>query len=194
MIRSLGKGSPVVVQMCHTLADGIAVNRPGDLNLSIIQKVVDDVVDVDEEAIAGAILNLLDKANIVAEGAGAIPLAALMENRVSTKAKRTILVISGGNLEITTMDRILHRGSVKMGRMLRIEVDLLDVPGSLWKLMGIIAREKANILHIFHDRLNLENPIQVSRVKLNLETRGHDHAKEVVAKLREAGYDIKQTL
>jgi threonine dehydratase len=170
------------------------VNRPGDLNFSLIQRLVDEVVDVDEEAIAGAILSLLDKASIVAEGAGAAPVAALTENRISTKAKRYILIISGGNLEITTMDRILHRGSVKMGRMLRIEVDLLDVPGSLWKLMGIIAQEKANILHIFHDRLSLENPIQVSRVKLNLETRGHDHAKEVVAKLREAGYDIKQTL
>ncbi len=153
---------------------------------------MDDVVDVVEEAIAGAILSLLDKASLVAEGSGATPLAALMENRIWARTKRTMLIISGGNLEITTMDRILHRGSVKMGRFLRIEVDLLDVPGSLWKLMGIIAQEKANILHIFHERLNLENPIQVSRVKLNLETRGHDHAKEVVNKLREAGYDIKQ--
>jgi threonine dehydratase len=193
-IRSLEQGKPSTVEVGHTLADGIAVNRPGDLNFSFIQRLVDEVVDVDEEAIAGAILSLLDKASIVAEGAGAAPVAALTENRISTKAKRYILIISGGNLEITTMDRILHRGSVKMGRMLRIEVDLLDVPGSLWKLMGIIAQEKANILHIFHDRLSLENPIQVSRVKLNLETRGHDHAKEVVAKLREAGYNIKQTL
>jgi threonine dehydratase len=191
-IRSLEHGEPVAVEVEHSIADGIAVNRPGDLNFSIIQKFVDEVVDVDEEAIAGAILTLLDKASIVAEGAGATPVAALTENRVSTKAKRYIFIISGGNLEINTMDRILHRGSVKMGRMLRIEVDLLDVPGSLWKLMGIIAQEKANILHIFHDRLNLENPLQVSRVKLNLETRGHDHAKEVVAKLREAGYDIRQ--
>ena len=193
-IRSLEQGKPLAVEVGHTLADGIAVNRLGDLNFSIIQKLVDEVVDVDEEAIAGAILSLLDKASIVAEGAGAVPVAALTENRVSTRAKRYILIISGGNLEINTMDRILHRGSVKMGRLLRIEVDLLDVPGSLWKLMGIIAQEKANILHIFHDRLNLENPIQVSRVKLNLETRGHDHANEVVAKLREAGYDIRPIL
>ena len=193
-IRSLEEGKPVAVEVGHTIADGIAVNRPGDLNFSLIRRLVDEVVDVDEEAIAGAILTLLDKSSIVAEGAGATPVAALMENRVSTKAKRYILIISGGNLEINTMDRILHRGSIKMGRLLRIEVDLLDVPGSLWKLMGIIAQEKANILHIFHDRLNLENPIQVSRVKLNLETRGHDHAKEVVNKLREAGYDVRQIL
>jgi threonine dehydratase len=193
-IRSLEQGRPAVVEVCHTLADGIAVNRPGDLNFSIIQKYVDEVVDVDEESIASAIFTLLDKANLVAEGSGAVPLAALMENRVATKAKRYLLIISGGNIELNTIDRILQRGSIRMGRLIRIQVDLLDVPGSLWKLMGIIAREKANILHIFHDRLNLQNPLQVSRVKLNLETRGHDHAKEVVSKLKEAGYDIKQTL
>jgi threonine dehydratase len=193
-IRSLEEGKPVSVEPGPTIADGIAVNRPGDLNFSIIQDLVDEVVDVDEEAIAGAILSLLDKASIVAEGAGAAPLAALMEGRISTKSRRYVLIVSGGNLEINTMDRILHRGSIKMGRLLRIEVDLLDVPGSLWKLMGIVAQEKANILHIFHDRLHLEKPIQVTRVKLNLETRGHDHARELLEKLREAGYDVKQTV
>jgi threonine dehydratase len=155
---------------------------------------VDDVVAVDEESIATAILNLLDRANIIAEGSGAVPLAALMEGRISSRAKRYVLIISGGNIEINTIDRILQRGSIRMGRLIRIEVDLLDVPGSLLRLMGIIAKEKANILHIFHDRLNLENPIQVSRVKLNLETRGHDHAKEILDKLKKAGYDVKQTL
>jgi threonine dehydratase len=193
-IRSLAQGSPTVVEVCHTLADGIAVNRPGDLNFSIIREYVDEVVDVDEESIASAIFNLLDKANIIAEGSGAVPLAALMEGRISTNAKRYVLIISGGNIEINTIDRILQRGSIRMGRLIRIEVDLLDVPGSLWKLMGIIAREKANILHIFHDRLNLENPLQVSRVKLNLETRGHDHAQEIMDKLQKAGYSVNQTL
>ena len=193
-IRSLQKGCPAVVEVCHSLADGIAVNRPGDINFSIIQKYVDEVVAVDEESIASAIFNLLDKANIIAEGSGAVPLAALMEGRITHRAKRYILIISGGNIEINTIDRILQRGSIRMGRLIRIEVDLLDIPGSLWKLMGIIAGEKANILHIFHDRLNLEKPLQITRVKLNLETRGHDHAREVVSKLREAGYDIRQTL
>jgi threonine dehydratase len=192
-VRSLEKKTPVAVAVGHTLADGIAVNKPSDLTFSIIQEHVDEVVQVNEEGIAGAILNLLDKANIVAEGAGAVPVAALLEGRILKRAKRFVLIISGGNIEINTIDRILHRGSIKMGRLIRIEVDLLDAPGSLWKLMGIIAREKANILHIFHDRLNLENPIQVTRVKLNLETRGHDHARELVTKLQEAGYDVRQS-
>ena len=194
MIRSLEQGSPAEVEVCHTLADGIAVNRPGDLNFSIIKNYVDEVVEVDEESIASAIFNLLDKANLIAEGSGAVPLAALMEGRIAAPSKRCILIISGGNIEINTIDRILQRGSIRMGRLIRIEVDLPDVPGSLWKLMGIIAREKANILHIFHDRLNLENPLQVSRVKLDLETRGHDHAQDILNKLRDAGYAVKQTL
>lgn len=193
-IRSLEKGGPVLLDVCHTLADGIAVNRPGDMNFAIIRELVDDVVAVEEEGIAGAILNLLDKANIIAEGAGATPLAALLDGRVRPKTRRTILVVSGGNIEINTIDRILQRGSIQTGRLIRLEVNLLDIPGSLWKLMGIIAREKANILHIFHDRLNLENPIQVTRVKLNLETRGRDHAAQIVEKLREAGYDVRQVV
>jgi threonine dehydratase len=190
-IRSMAEGKPVSVEVGPTLADGIAVNRPGDINFSIMKKLVDEVVDEDEEAVAGAVLNLLDKSSVMAEGAGAVPLAGLLENRVSTKAKRYILIISGGNLEINTMDRILQRGAVKTGRLIRIEVDLLDAPGSLWRFMGIVAREKANILHIFHDRLNLENPIQISRVRLDLEIRGHEHAQELLGKLKEAGYGIR---
>ena len=193
-IRSLEKRRPVQVEIKPTLADGIAVSRPGELNFSIIQKYVDEVVAVGDEEIAGAILNLLEKGNIIAEGAGAAPLAAFLEGLIHTRAKRVILVISGGNIETNTIDRILQRGSIKMGRLLRIEVNILDAPGSLWKLLGIISRVKANILQIFHNRLELENPIQVSRVVLNLETRGHDHAIEVMDQLKDAGYDVRRIL
>ena len=191
-IASLEKNEPATVSISPTIADGIAVNRPGDLTFSIMQKYVDEVVAVEEEGIAGAVLNLMDKANIIAEGAGAAPLAALMDEKVSFRAKRYILIISGGNIELNTIDRILERGSILMGRLVRLEVNVLDVPGSLFKLLEIIAREKANILHILHDRLDVRNPIEVSRVMLSLETRGHDHATDVVDKLRNAGYPVKQ--
>ena len=193
-IQSFQKKRPVAVQVAPTLADGIAVKRPGDTTFPIIQRYVDEMVAVDEEGIAGAIMNLLEKVNIIAEGAGAIPLAALMESKVSKEARRYILIISGGNIETNTIDRILQKGSVKMGRLIRIQVDLLDAPGSLWTLLGIIAKEKANILHIFHDRLALDNPIEISRVKLNLETRGHDHAKQILDRLKDAGYNVRQIL
>jgi len=191
-IHSLREGRPVTVDVGQTIADGIAVNRPGDLNFSMIQKYVDDVVAVEEEDIAGAVLNLLDKANIIAEGAGAAPLAALMEHHQTLKAKRYILIVSGGNIDVNTIDRILNRGSIKMGRLMQIEVNILDAPGSLWKLLGIIAEEKANILHISHDRLAPQNPIEMSLVNLSLEIRGHEHGRELIGKIEEAGYAVKQ--
>jgi threonine dehydratase len=193
-IESLNEDRPVAVEVKPTLADGIAIKRPGELTFPILKRYVDEMVGVGEEGIAGAIMNLLEKVNIVAEGAGAVPLAVLMDNKVSTKAKRYVLVISGGNIETSMIDRILQKGSVKMGRLIRIQVNLLDAPGSLWKLLGIIAEEKANILHIFHDRLALDNPIEVSRVKLNLESRGHEHARDVLDRLRKEGYEVRQIL
>lgn len=191
-IRSLEEGRPVTVEVGQTIADGIAVNRPGDLNFSMIREYVDEVVAVEEEDIAGAVLNLLDKANIIAEGAGAAPLAALMEHHSTLKAGRYILIVSGGNIEVNTIDRILNRGSIKMGRLMQIEVNILDTPGSLWTLLGIIAREKANILHIYHDRLAPRNPIEMSLVTLSLEIHGHEHGRELIEKLETAGYMVKQ--
>jgi len=191
-VQSVEKQTPVTVNMAPTLADGIAVNRPGDITFPIIQKYVDEMVLVEEEGIAGAVLSLMDKAHVLVEGAGATSLAALLDGQIATKASEYILIISGGNIELNTIDRILERGSIQMGRLVRLEVNVLDVPGSLHGLLGVISREKANILHIYHDRLDLQNPIEVSRVILNLETRGHDHARELVDKLRHAGYPVKQ--
>ncbi len=193
-IRSLEAHQPVAVSPGPTLADGIAVNRPGDITFPIMQRCLDEVVGVEEEATAGAILNLLDKANVISEGAGAVPLAALTDGQITIRARRYILLVSGGNIEINTIDRILQRGSIKLGRLIRLEVNVHDVPGSLLKLLGFIAREKANILHIEHDRLDLQNPIEVSRVVLNLETRGHEHARDLVDKLRNAGYQVRRVL
>ena len=189
-ILSIREGCPVITPVGQTIADGIAVNRPGDLNFSMIRQLVDDMVGVEEENIAGAVLNLIDKANVVAEGAGAVPLAAIMEHHRTFGAKRYILIISGGNIDITIIDRILHRGSIQMGRMIRIAVNVLDAPGSLWNLLGILAGEKANILHISHDRL-APRSIEMSLVTLTLEIRGHDHGTEVMEKLRKSGYSVK---
>jgi len=193
-IRSLEESRPTFAEASPTLADGIAVKKPGKLTFPIIQELVDEIVAVDEEAIAGAILSLIDRASLVAEGAGAVPLAALMENKLHTTAERYILILSGGNIETNTIDRILQRGAIRMGRLIRIEVNLPDIPGALWNLLGIVANEKANILHIVHDRLALQNPIQVSRVELNLETRGPDHAQEVIDRMLRSGYRVQRIL
>jgi threonine dehydratase len=194
MIQSLNRQCAVTIDGTPTLADGILVKRPGDLTFPIIKKVVDEMVEVNEEAIAGAIMTLLDQVNVIAEGAGAAPLAALMEGELSTAATRFILIISGGNIEVNTLDRIIQKGSVKMGKLIRVQADLLDKPGSLWRFLKIIGDEKANILHIFHDRLAPDNPVGISRVKLNLETRGPDHSHELMMKLQRAGYQVKRIL
>ena len=193
-IRSLEESRPTFTEASPTLADGIAVKKPGKLPFPIIQELVDEVVSVGEEAIAGAILALIDRASLIAEGAGAAPLAALMEKKLHTTAKRYILILSGGNIETNTIDRILQRGAIRMGRLLRIEVNLPDVPGALWSLLGIAADEQANILHIVHDRLALRNPLQVSRVELNLETRGPEHAQLIIDHMLRSGYRVQRIL
>ncbi len=194
VVRSLELGRPTEVDLSPTLADGIAVKRPGDITFPMIQAYVDEMVAVSEEAIAGAVLDLLEKANVLAEGAGAAPLAAAVGGRFSTGAGRIFLIVSGGNIETQTIDRILQRGSVKMGRRIRIAVNIPDVPGALWQLLGAIAESRVNILHVLHDRMDLQNPLDVSRVVLNLETRGHDHIEELMNGLAEAGYAANRIL
>jgi threonine dehydratase len=193
-IRSLEQGSPAVVEVCHTLADGIAVNRPGDLNFSIIQKYVDEVVDVDEESIASAIFNLWTKPISLPRDRGPFPWRPSWKAASAPAQNATSSSSAAATLRSTPLTASCNGARSAWEGSFASRWTFSDVPGSLWKLMGIIAREKANILHIFHDRLNLENPLQISRVKLNLETRGRDHAQEVMAKLREAGYSVKQTL
>jgi threonine dehydratase len=191
MILSLEKSRPTEFFPAPTLADGIAVTTPGTLNLSMVQQYVDCLVAVNEEAVAVAVLNLLEKANIVAEGAGAVPLAALLEECFHHKAKRYILVISGGNIEVNTIDLILQRGLIQQGRLINIEINLFDSPGSLWRLLGVITEEKANILQISHNRLDIENPIGMSRVLLQLETRGSEHGVDIVSHLEREGYPVR---
>lgn len=192
MILSLEKSHPT--EFCHspTLADGIAVATPGKLNFEMVQQYVDRLVAVEEETIAGAVLNLLEKANIIAEGAGAVPLAALLEGCFHQTAKRYILIISGGNIEVNTIDLILQRGAIQQGKLINIEVNLLDIPGSLWRLLGVITEEKANILQITHNRLNLQNSIGISRVSLQLETRGAEHGADIVTHLEREGYSVRR--
>jgi len=192
MARSLEKGSIVSTVAGATIADGIAVNQPGELTFGMAQKYVDRIIEVDEDAIAGAVLNLMEKTNVIAEGAGAVPLAALFEDRAARAVKRCILIISGGNIDINVIDRILHRGAIKMGRMIRIEANIPDLPGALRDLLTIVAKTKANILNIDHDRLDPSNPIDVSRVTLDLETRGHEHGREILDILMAEGYAVSR--
>ena len=190
--ESRRRGTRTLVESRRSLADGISVKQPGKLTFEMIQKLADDVVLAEEEQIAAAILLLLERKKILAEGAGAVPLAALLNGSVRLRpGSKAVLVISGGNVDSPLLGRIIRKGMLKNGRVMRLKLHLDDIPGSLSRLLALVARLKANVLHIFHDRDVKDMPISITYVELELETRGPGHIEEIRASLREAGYDIR---
>jgi threonine dehydratase len=189
--RACEEGRPTRVDAEKSIADGISVKQVGDLTFPILQEKVDDIVLVKEEEIAEAILMLLERKRILAEGAGAVPLAALLGDYVkSPQGRKVVLVISGGNVDSHLLDRVIRKGLFCHGRIMRISVCLEDIPGSLARLLAIIARLKANVLNIYHARSERDLAIHLSRVELELETRGLDHIREILDELGNAGYQI----
>jgi len=190
--ESLRKGQAVKVDSSLSIADGINVRKPGKLNFKIMQECVDDIGLVKEEDIAAAVLMLLERNKILAEGAGAVPLAALMSGAVRIKkGSKTVLVISGGNLDSPLLGRIVSRGLSNSGRIMRFVVRLDDVPGALSGLLALVASLKANVLHIMHHRGARNVPIYSTLVELEIETRGPGHVEEITGRLKDAGYDIE---
>ena len=174
-----------------TLADGIAIGRIGDRPFEIINKYVDDVISVREDSIAIAILLFLERKKLVVEGAGAVPLAALLENREKFAGKKIVLVVSGGNIDFTLIDRIIHKGLMKSGRIGVFEVTVDDVPGSLHALTGIITSHRGNILDVIHNRLAADLPIGKTRVTFIIETRSKEHLEEILSDLEHKGFGVK---
>ena len=190
--ESRRKGQRVRVDAKSSIADGISVKQTGAHPFDLIQTHVDDIVLVDEEDIASAILMLLERKKILAEGAGATPLAALLAGVVPLPAGgRVVLLISGGNVDSPLLGRILNKGLVKNGRIMRLSVQLSDTPGSLARLLDRIADHQANVLHIRHERHLREMPLYTTGVELELETRGADHIETIRADLEGAGYGVR---
>ena len=186
------QGHVVRVSATPSISDGINVKEVGNLTFEIMREGRDEVVLVAEEHIAAAILMLLEMKKVLAEGAGAVPLAALLNGAIQPpKGSRVVLVISGGNLDSPLLGRIIAQGLTKNGRVMRLCVRLKDVPGSLAHLLATISRMKANVLHIRHDRSGRDLPIFVTRVVLELETRGPDHVAAIAEGLKQAGYDLE---
>ncbi|MBI5888941.1 MAG: threonine ammonia-lyase [Deltaproteobacteria bacterium] len=187
-IASLKAGQPVEVRKKATIADGIAVKRVGAMTFAIIKQLVDAVVSVEEETIAAAILQFLERKKLIVEGAGAVTLAAAMEARLPKGIKKAVLVISGGNIDVTMLDRVIRLGLLKEGRLMRIETVLADVPGSLARLTADIAAQKANILHIIHHREAVDTPIGATKVEVILEVEGPQHAGRILKEMKEKGW------
>jgi threonine dehydratase len=184
MIRSIEKGSAVVLPRVETFADGIAVARANEAVRKVLSRVVDEWHEADDEAIAAAILALLEKAKIVTEGAGAVPFAVLDSMKKKIQGKRVVLVIGGGNIDVNVLSRIIDRGLIRAGRRIRVNALISDRPGSLARLAELISKHGANVIQAIHDRSEPSTRIDQTDVALTLETRGPEHSKEVLDALR----------
>jgi threonine dehydratase len=192
MERSLAARERVRVPPGATIADGIAVRQVGALTFGLVARHVDAVVTVDEEELSNAILLLLEIEKTVVEGAGAAPLAALLNRPLGLAGGRVALVLSGGNIDVTMLARIIERGLVKDSRLVRLRVVLQDRPGALARLTALIAEERANILHIDHDRAFSRQAIGSTEVGLTLETSGRKQIDALKHRLEAAGYTVEE--
>jgi len=194
MKAAVAEGKPVTLKAATTIADGIAVRRAGDRTLPLVQKYVDDIVTVEEEEIANAILLLLEREKTLAEGAGAAALAALLNRKLPIEKKKVAVLVCGGNIDVTLLARIIERGLVKDGRLVRLRVHLPDYPGALYRLTGILAEHRANIVETAYDRAYHGVNLGDTAIDITMETRGPDHIAELLAALEAAGYTHERIL
>jgi threonine dehydratase len=191
---AVSEHKPVSLPAATTIADGIAVRRAGERTLPMVERYVDDIVTVDEEEIANAILLLLEREKTVAEGAGAAAVAALLQHKTNLVDKKVGVIVGGGNIDVMFLSRIIERGLVKDGRLVRLRVRVPDYPGALHRLTGFIAQNKANVIEIGHDRAYFGVNLGETAVDVTLETRGPEHIAELVSALGVAGYSYERVL
>jgi threonine dehydratase len=190
---SLEKGEIHELDGVDTIADGIATRRVGDMTFEVIRERVDEVVTVSDAEIAMAITYLLERSKTLVEGAGAVSLAALLSGAVDHEEDEVIVpALCGGNIDLNTLTTVVMRGLVETGRYLKIRTVLKDRPGSLESLLEIVADMQANIYAIRHDRTSREIGMSDTEIELDLETRGPDHVEELLASIREAGYEVER--
>jgi threonine dehydratase len=192
MSASVKAGHCVTLDAGRTIADGIAVRKPGERTFPMVQKYVDELVTCDDEEIANAILLLLEREKTVAEGAGAIALAAAVNRKLRLDGKRVAMLVCGGNIDVNVISRIIERGLVKDGRLVRLMVTVPDRPGTLARLTQLVAQQRANVVEIHHNRAFTKTSLGDTGVELVLETRGRDHIEEIVRELEEKGYVVSR--
>ena len=191
---AIAEGHPVTLSPAATIADGIAVRRAGEKTLPLIQKYVDDIVTVDEEEIANAVLLLLEREKTLAEGAGAAAIAALINRKTPLSGKKVAVLVCGGNIDVSLLSRIMERGLVKDGRLVRLRVHLPDYPGALHRLTGILAQHRANIVETSYDRAYYGVNLGDTAIDITMETRGPDHIVELLSALSASGYAHERIL
>jgi threonine dehydratase len=188
MLAAVEMHRPVTVDPATTIADGIAVRRAGDVTLPMVERYVDEIVTVEEDEIASAILMLLEREKTLAEGAGAAALAALLQKKTSLNGAHTAVMVCGGNIDVTLLSRIIERGLVQDGRLIRLRIHLLDKPGALAELTRLIANHRANIVDTLHNRAYYGVNLGDTVIDITMETRGREQVEELLAALTAEGY------
>ena len=189
MVDSLHDHKVETLPSVSTISDGIAVKSPGDLTYSLCEKYVDDVVTVSDDETAVAILDLMEKQKLVSEGAGAVAVAAALFHKVPVKG-RTVCLVSGGNIDVTILSRVINRALIKEGRLADITVELMDKPGQLVEVSSIIASTGANVVGVYHDKTGNEKYLNNCTLRVTMETRDFEHISQIKDRLAAAGFQI----
>ena len=192
MVDSLEAGHILTLPSVHTIADGIQVKTPGDLTFEMCRQYVDKVVAVSENEIAGAILSVLEKQKLVAEGAGAVGIAAAMYGKVDLRGKTVCALLSGGNVDVTMLERIIKHGLTAEGRIASFSTVLPDQPNALATYLAALSHEGVNVLEVYHERSSMKVGVGSCRVRMVVETRNHEHIRQLYSYLAEQGYTIKE--
>jgi threonine dehydratase len=190
---SIAAGHAVTVDAASTIADGIAVKRPGELTLALVERYVDELCVVREDDVAEAMVLLMERAKLVVEGAGAVGVAALLTGAVAPDSKATtVVVLSGGNVDAGLLALVAQRHEAAVGRRLRVATLVSDRPGGLAALLLCVAEAGGNLLTVEHVREAVDLHVRQTGVELTLETRGAEHAEAIIAALRDAGYRVER--
>ena len=190
MYNSVKNGKKERLDSVSTIADGIAVKEPGDNTYELVSKYVDDIVTVTEGEISSAILGLIEQHKLIAEGAGAVAVAAVMFDKVPVKGKKVVALVSGGNIDVTILSRVIKRGLLMSGRNHTLCIELSDKPGQLKQVSAIIADLGANVISVHHERASETMDINGCYLRIVLETRNHQHISEITSALTGAGFKL----
>ncbi len=194
MYESIKQNKRIELNSVSTFADGTAVKLPGELTFEFCKEYVDDIVTVSEDEIASSVLTLLEKEKIVAEGAGALSVAAVMFDKIPLENKNIVCVISGGNIDVNILSRVINRGLLNTGRLSNLTIELLDKPGQLMDVSTIIAKYGANVIRVRHNQGGEGTDINDCYLKISLETRDFNHFNEIKQALLDRGYNILSTV
>lgn len=192
MVNSVKEGKIKRLASVTTIADGIAVKEPGDLTFDLVSQYVDELVTVTDDEVAAAILALIEQQKLCAEGAGAVSVAAAMFNKVPVAGKKVVCLVSGGNIDVTILSRVIDRGLLKSGRTLSIQVNLVDKPGQLQGVANCIADAGGNVTYINHEKATEDMSITDAYLRITMETKNFEHIDEILTSLSDNGFTYQQ--